>query len=134
MTEPKCACGRAYDLVSWSCLEYAGLQDDGEQVREFRKCACGSTIAVLVGPSPSAAEPFDVAPSSGWETSGWRVRVESGTDPVLETEYASERAADAACQNEIRALDAERGGRIVMTSPQGRVLVTWERHPRRGDR
>jgi hypothetical protein len=133
MTGAKCACGETYDPASWSRLDYVGLQDDGEQVLELRVCACGATIAALVGPSPGGAEPFDVAPSSAWETCGWRVRVESGTDPVLETEYPSELAADAACQREIRALDVERGGRIVMTSPQGHVLVTWDRRPRRGD-
>ncbi len=126
----ECACGKTYDAQAWSRLEYVGLQDDGEQIREFRKCMCGSTLAILIGPSPGGKEPFDVAPSSAWETSGWRVRVESGTDPVLEMEYPSELAATTACQQAIRTLDVEHGGRIVMTSPQGRVLVNWDRRPR----
>jgi hypothetical protein len=130
MTDAKCACGQTYDVLAWTRLTYVGLQDDGDEVLELRVCVCGATLASLVGPSPRVEEPFDVAPSSAWETRGWRVRVEIGTDPVLETEYASEQAADAACQREIRALDVERGGRIVMTSPQGRVLVTWDRRPR----
>jgi len=129
----QCTCGRTYDVQAWNRLAYVGLQDDGEQVLELRVCVCGATIAALVGPSPGAEQPFDVAPSSAWEILGWRVRVESGTDPVLETEYMSELAATTACQHAIRALDVEHGGRVVMTSPQGRVLVNWDRRPRRSD-
>ena len=131
MTEAKCACGKAYDLAAWDHLEYAGLHDDGEQVRESRKCVCGASIELLVGAAPSGEEPFDVAPSSGWVTSGWRVQVESGTDPVLETEYVSEAAAVTASQHAIQSLDIEQGGRVVLTSPQGRTLVNWDRRPRR---
>jgi len=130
MTDAKCACGRTFDVQAWNVLSYVGLQDDGEQVQELRVCECGVTVGLLVGPSPGAEQPFDVAPSSAWEIGGWRLRVESGADPVLETEYTSEPAAAAACQQAIRALDVEHGGRVVMTSPHGRVLVDWDRRPR----
>lgn len=48
-----CACGEVYDRESWGALEYCGQQDDETEVAELRHCRrCGSTISVVLGPSP----------------------------------------------------------------------------------
>lgn len=51
-------CGRHYNLFEWQKLPLAcnrnaptGEYDDGEHVLEFRNCTCGSTLAVIKGPS-----------------------------------------------------------------------------------
>ena len=47
-----CGCGLIYSREAWGKLEYLGPQDDGEALLELRNCTCGSTLAVIVGPSP----------------------------------------------------------------------------------
>lgn len=44
----KCACGLEHE---WLTLERLGEQDDGVEILELRQCTCGSTMAVVVGPS-----------------------------------------------------------------------------------
>ena len=48
-----CGCGRSYSREQWGALDYAGTQDDGSEVVELRNCTCGSTLGVVVGPSPT---------------------------------------------------------------------------------
>jgi hypothetical protein len=49
----QCACGARYDRAAWGLLEYLGQQDDGHELYEVRNCACGSTISIVIGPSPA---------------------------------------------------------------------------------
>jgi hypothetical protein len=43
-------CGREYSLSPWRELAYVGIQDDGVEALELRNCACGSTLAIELGP------------------------------------------------------------------------------------
>ena len=45
----KCACGKSYTRNAWAALDYAGQQTDGEYNYELRLCACGSSLAVVLG-------------------------------------------------------------------------------------
>ena len=47
----RCGCGREHDAAAWSALPLVGRQDDGVERIEIRNCACGSSIAIVLGPS-----------------------------------------------------------------------------------
>ena len=64
----KCACGKSYTRNAWAALDYAGQQTDGEYNYELRLCACGSSLAVVLGsistipappPIPTPSMAFD---------------------------------------------------------------------------
>jgi hypothetical protein len=46
-----CSCGRAYTPETWKTLPLCGVQDDDVEIMELRTCPCGSTIAIVLGPS-----------------------------------------------------------------------------------
>jgi hypothetical protein len=48
-----CRCGRTHTRDGWGELPYVGPLDDGTHVLEMRRCVCGLTIGVAVGPSPA---------------------------------------------------------------------------------
>lgn len=58
----RCSCGVAHDEASWSRLGMVGELDDGEERIEIRNCPCGSSIAILLGPSLACA-PTEPAPA-----------------------------------------------------------------------
>jgi len=50
-----CACGCTYTREQWGQLPYVGPLDDGVEVTELRNCTCGSTLGIVIGPSPTVA-------------------------------------------------------------------------------
>lgn len=46
-----CSCGKRYNEAEWKRLPLVGEQDDGVERLELRNCSCGSTIAIVLGPS-----------------------------------------------------------------------------------
>lgn len=52
-----CGCGRQHDETAWKALDLVGVWDDGEEIYELRNCPmpCGSSIAIVLGPSPAMA-------------------------------------------------------------------------------
>jgi hypothetical protein len=57
-TIKRCACGRSFDREAWENLPSCGVQDDDEERLQIRHSPCGSTIAVVIGPSPTQAPPI----------------------------------------------------------------------------
>lgn len=51
-----CGCGMPYTAAGWNRLLLVGEMDDGVDRIEIRQCVCGSTIAVLLGPSLPTVE------------------------------------------------------------------------------
>jgi hypothetical protein len=51
-----CRCGRTHTRDGWGELPYVGPLDDGREVLEMRRCVCGLTIGVAVGPSPTSRQ------------------------------------------------------------------------------
>lgn len=49
----RCKCGRSFDALAWAELPYIGEIPEERAPIEMRNCACGSTIAVELPPSPS---------------------------------------------------------------------------------
>jgi hypothetical protein len=52
-------CKREFSREEWARLDYVGQMDDDVEVIELRNCPCGpipATLAVVVGPSPSAVQ------------------------------------------------------------------------------
>lgn len=47
-------CKRVHETAAqWSALPLVGHLDDGEELLALRNCVCGSTLAIVVGDSPS---------------------------------------------------------------------------------
>jgi hypothetical protein len=47
-------CDATYARSAWDALPLLGIQDDTVELLEYRNCRCGSTLAIVLGDSPSA--------------------------------------------------------------------------------
>jgi hypothetical protein len=47
-------CSQPITREQWAALDYLGPMDDGVDVIELRLHTCGTSLAIVVGPSPSA--------------------------------------------------------------------------------
>ena len=57
------SCGTAYATAeAFGALEYVGQQEDRSDVLEMRRCTCGSTIAVVLGPAVPSTSDTEPAP------------------------------------------------------------------------
>ena len=57
----KCGkCSTLHDEASWVELPYVGAWDDGVEVLSLRNC-CGTTLAIVLGPSPDKCSPQSAA-------------------------------------------------------------------------
>jgi hypothetical protein len=66
----RCACNAVYTRAHWYALEPLGEQDDGVEVLDLRQCtACQSTMAIVLGPSPSSDAGALAASETCWTCS-----------------------------------------------------------------
>lgn len=56
-----CGCGLRHTAAEWKKLQFVGQSDDGVDRYEWRNCACGSTIGIVLGPVRPASAAVESA-------------------------------------------------------------------------